>query len=211
MQIFAAAVGISALSGCTPLPSYRYEITVEVDTPSGLRTGSSVVEISARREPKLLPEMSGVRVSYQGEATAVDLPNGRTIFALLEGVTSYGYPQWIASSLLTPEEQAAISPSEAGRVLSAARRAVELPRRAYPLLVTFRDSANPATIEGVDPDALTQFGSGVRLRRITISSTEKPVTEAIQKKLPWLSAETRLFATAPDGVRHGLGLSQFKN
>jgi hypothetical protein len=201
-RYLSAAICMVSLAACSPLPSYRYEITVEVDTPSGLRTGSSVIEVRARREPKLLPGITGVGVSFEGEAAAVDL---------LEGVTSYGYPQSIALNLLTPEERAAIPELEAGRVLSTVRRTAELPRRAYPLLVTFRDPANPHTVEGVDPDNLTQFGSWVFLKRITISSTDKPVTEGIRMRLPWLSSETQLVATAPDGVRHGLRFSHFKN
>lgn len=40
------ALGTLALAGCgDPTPTYRYRLTVEVNTPEGLRTGSSVIEV----------------------------------------------------------------------------------------------------------------------------------------------------------------------
>lgn len=43
-----ALVASAALPGCAAAdstPDYRYRLTVEVDTPGGLRTGSSVIEV----------------------------------------------------------------------------------------------------------------------------------------------------------------------
>ncbi|MEO7178569.1 MAG: hypothetical protein ABIW83_06980 [Allosphingosinicella sp.] len=211
-RAFAPAAAMILLAACTPLPSYRYEITVEVETPSGLRTGSSVIEISGHREPKLLPDMTGAALNVHGEAAAVDLPNGRTIFALLAGGrSSGGGAASIGVHLLTAAERASMREFEAGKILGKAQRTVDLPRQAYPLLVTFRDLADPTTIEGVDPDSTVQFGPGGRLRRITISSTRKPVTEGIRKRLPWVSEQTPVDVKDPDGVRVMIGGRVFKS
>jgi hypothetical protein len=208
--LLIAATGLSVAS-CSPLPSYRYEITLEIDTPAGVRTGSSVVEISGRREPKLLPDMVGASLTFHGEAAAVDLPSGGTIFALLAGENGAGGPTAIALNLLTPAERASVPELEAGKVLGKVDRTAELPRAAYPLLVTFHDPTDPNSIEGVDPDSEVQFGRGGRLRRITISTTHKPFTDAIEKRLPWLSGDTRLIVQAPDGVRHVIWGERFKS
>jgi hypothetical protein len=169
-----------------------------------------VVEISGRREPKLLPDMNGGSTTVHGEAVTVDLPNGRTIFGLLKGVNSAGYAERIALNLLTPAERASMPELEAGKILGAVQRTVELPRSAYPLIVTFRNPADPQSVEGVDPDSTTQLGPGTHLRRITIRTTRKPVTRRIEERLPISSIRTRLHVTAPDGVRHTLFAEHFK-
>ena len=49
----ALTLAAVTLSGCNPFGrtyTYRYRITVEVDTPQGLRTGSSVWESSVEEE-----------------------------------------------------------------------------------------------------------------------------------------------------------------
>ncbi|HBM06154.1 MAG TPA: hypothetical protein DD369_11230, partial [Erythrobacter sp.] len=60
-------------------------------------------------------------------------------------------------------------------------------RSAYPMLVTFGDLDDPASVERVDPDDLAAtFGEGVRLKRITVQITDDPVTSGIEQRLGWL-------------------------
>lgn len=60
-------------------------------------------------------------------------------------------------------------------------------RSAYPMLVTFSDLGDPASVERVDPDDLAaSFGDGVRLKRVTVQMTDDPVTTGITTRLPWL-------------------------
>ncbi|WP_144243874.1 hypothetical protein [Sphingopyxis sp. MWB1] len=83
-----------ALSGCQPgdpgssrvyFDPIRYRLTAEVETPAGVRTGSSVIETIWDRG------LSGATV--RGEAVAVDLPNGQTLFVLLRTADN---PDWAA-------------------------------------------------------------------------------------------------------------------
>lgn len=68
-----------AVCGCgSQADSYRQRITVEVDTPEGVMTGSSVSEVKWRYSSR-----GSSRASSRGEAVAVDLPGGRTLFALM--------------------------------------------------------------------------------------------------------------------------------
>lgn len=64
-------------------PTYRYRLTVEVDMPDGLRTGSSVIEVDTRRQEIMRYEGPGVHYRVRGEAAAVHLPGGNRVFALL--------------------------------------------------------------------------------------------------------------------------------
>ena len=86
MGLLAGAASV-VLSGCGmifPSDRLRQKITVEVETPAGLRSGSSVVETEVRKG-KSWGDASGTTFRLKGEAVAVDLPGGRTLFALLRG------------------------------------------------------------------------------------------------------------------------------
>ncbi|HET9630690.1 MAG TPA: hypothetical protein VFP14_14535, partial [Novosphingobium sp.] len=61
------------LPGCgmfgNSLPTYRYRLTVEVDTPEGLKTGSSVIEVrTALADKPLLPDANVLDIDVTGEA-----------------------------------------------------------------------------------------------------------------------------------------------
>ncbi len=86
--LMAVMLGALMLSGCglgpDEAPDYRYRLTVEVDTPEGLKTGPSVIEVRqsmGRSAGTGFGEIIMRRV--HGEAVSVDLPGGRTLFALL--------------------------------------------------------------------------------------------------------------------------------
>ncbi len=57
-------------------------MTVEVATPQGLKTGSSVMEVRIARG-MAIGDQSGVGSSLKGESVVVDLPDG-PIFVLLK-------------------------------------------------------------------------------------------------------------------------------
>jgi hypothetical protein len=93
---FTAAAGLAALSllgGCGSFlfPSrYRFRMTVEVSTPQGLKTGSSVMEVSATRQILATSETHPISAGLRGEAVVVDLPSG-PLFALLT-IRGFGGP-----------------------------------------------------------------------------------------------------------------------
>lgn len=63
-----------------------------------------------------------------------------------------------------------------------------MPRDRYPMLVTFEDVSDPASVKLVDPDNLAAiFGDGIRLKEITLA-LGKPaiVARKNQNILPWL-------------------------
>jgi hypothetical protein len=77
------------LAGCGSLfpPSYRFRLTVEVDTSQGVRSGSSVLEVTSQLQN--LPGKGIVPLtSLTGEAVALDLPGGKTLFALIGRLAS---------------------------------------------------------------------------------------------------------------------------
>ncbi len=65
------------------LPTYRYRLTVEVDTPKGLKSGSGVVEVHTTEQGSWNIDSPGlISTEVYGEAVAVDLPSGSTLFAV---------------------------------------------------------------------------------------------------------------------------------
>lgn len=184
--------GVAALlSACNPLggSGYRFKMTVEVGTPDGVKTGSSVYEVWAESNSKLLPEERSRDWGVNGEAVAVDLPGGRTLFALLK--TLNGRREDLALMSM-----AALDPLFKNDVVESAQRIAsgdgitspaEVRAADYPLLVTFADPADPTSVQRVDPANLAaSFGPGVTLKRITVEVTKDPVTTGIEKRLGWL-------------------------
>ncbi|MEL7739057.1 hypothetical protein AAG614_11795 [Citromicrobium bathyomarinum] len=85
-------VAFAALSGCRLFGgnSYRFRMTVQVETPGGVRTGSSVYEVSAENKVAITREMATRGWSVKGEAVAVDLPGGRALFAVRRTGAHFG-------------------------------------------------------------------------------------------------------------------------
>jgi hypothetical protein len=198
--VIGLLVGVASavLAGCGLVKSYppfRYRLTIEVDTPQGLRTGSSVIEVSAGEVGTTL---GGAGVEVRGEAAAVDLPGGQTLFALLRSDAGFDWAGGVMF-FVTPVPANVSADEEIGRHVEAVhnnRKLNVLPRMkpgaynvdppvsAYPMMVRFRDSADPVSVEKVNPDNLaSSFGAGVKLRRITVQVTDDAVTRLIDDKI----------------------------
>ena len=229
-----AGVAVLMLPGCglagERLPDYRYRLTVEVDTPEGLRSGSSVIEVRTEMAGKFtLPDANTLAIEVTGEAVTVDLGKRGMLFALLRSEDFLGWAGG-AMNLVTPRP-----PNIPGENRYAAWHARMIanqglhvvprndpdkfhpasepvpgpndPPHDYPMLVRFRDIADPKSVERVDPDNVAaSFGLGVKLRRITVQLTDDLVTVGIEKRLGWLPTVYETLRGAdfhPDGVPVG--------
>ena len=189
------------LTGCVfSMPTYRYEMTVEVDTPEGVRSGSSVIEVQSQSQPLLHNGTS----SLTGEAAVIDLGKRGKLFALLRSDDDTDWGKRLFANLAQSDPSKTDTRSMRGNVrnIIADKDTHVLPRRfeplsylrekpggsGYPMLVRFDDPRQPRSVRYVSPENLAgSFGDGVRLRRITVKITDKPVTEAIGQTLPWLN------------------------
>lgn len=182
-----AAGGALVVSGCgffEPHGSYRVRMTVEADTPSGPRSGSSVLEITASKVAKLLPEERSGVAELKGEAVVVDLPDG-PLFALLKNDDA-GQP-------LDVRITKALSPGAAFdgiddyvaavRALGSGKHRAELPRTDWPLMVRFGDLKDPKSVEAVDPQA-------IGVKRVWVENTSAPLTTGIEKRMPSFGRST---------------------
>jgi hypothetical protein len=207
--ILLGAVTLTALSGCgenqpggREVEELRYRLMVAVDTPEGMKSGSSVIEVRAVKNPDwLTPEGRGYRYSFKGEAVAVDLPDGRTLFALLKtqsGASDASEYPWFAFDDRLADTRDPLAQMQRMRgwkgqaaemtkkkEMGAADTAKSAPE--LPMLVTFGDLKDPASVKRVDPDDLSaSFGAGVKLKAITVEITRDAVTTGIEKRLGWL-------------------------
>jgi hypothetical protein len=187
----AAFLGACGVSGGD---TYRFKMTVEVYTPEGVRTGASVYEVEAKNVAALTLGGVGNRKSVKGEAVAVDLPGGMTLFALLKTVNAGGHDDLVYTSM------AALDPLFSWDYVESAERIASgvgitsptdvLPEN-YPMLVFFRNSADPASVAKVDQgDLAASFGDGYRLKAITVQVTDEVVTTGIRKRLSWLDTHS---------------------
>ena len=163
-----------------PTYSWNQKLTLVVDTPDGVKTGSSVINIWVRYSPQILPDAGGVSNRMRGEATVVDLGNGRTLFALLQG-----------SRAMTEKVFGANDPDlwyESGSIRK--RKATPVPLDALPMLVTFEDINDPKSVRLVNPVALAaSFGAGYALREATLEITRERVTKGVvEGVLPCLNS-----------------------
>lgn len=168
-----AALVLLVLAGCNEERWYWHQrLTLVVNTPAGPKAASSVVACEATRRygALWLPEARGMGDgrACQGEAVVLEVAPGRYLFALL------GDPS--AFRVFFP----GASKEKVVAKLVKLRETREVPRRFYPVLVTFGDVSDPKTVMQVDPqDLAASFGPGVSLSAVTLEITEAPVTEGV--------------------------------
>ncbi len=206
-SLLAGVLSLLWVTGGFTTERIRQRVTVEIETPAGLRTGSSVTEVTSTHQ-KLV---SSSRASARGEAVYVDLGGGRHVIALLAGGPKGGYVDWpyylhrlVAGGVVgTNEQTMALAMKRKGQ-------AVDLPPAELPTLVTFADLSDPATVRVVPPTEegfAAAFGAGHALRRMTVEMVSPgvwpfslipapwpqwlfgtPITREIEKRLPLLVA-----------------------
>lgn len=185
-----------------PSVTVRYRLTLEANVDGETRTGSGVIEVTYGKNSKL--SQSEISINVRGEAVALDLGSRGTLFALLrEGADIRSGPEWIVFRAAGFSYGTLPSPVEEGfRRLRRLSGTFELPLTSLPLLVRFRDPNDQLSVEKVDPlDLAASFGDGAKLTRATLQIvppgiwpwnswgiTGEPITQDIEKRLPWLGA-----------------------
>jgi hypothetical protein len=208
-RVGALVLACLTLTACSvfddPTPDYRYRLTVEVETPEGLRTGSSVLEVEQRLvRPGQSPANVDVRRRVRGEAVAVDLPGGQTLFALLRSdrdiewasrVVHHAAPRVEGETHLEVPDNIFLIEGVVELPREWPRKGPYDPWEGRPMFVTFGDINDPTSVMRVDPDDLAaSFGEGVRLKRLTVEITEDEVTTGLDQRLTWLGMSFKDFS-----------------
>ena len=181
--------------------SWRQKLTVTVETQAGEVSGSSVSAVSWRKQWFRWDGM-GWSHDLTGEAVVVEVAPGRYLFALLKGAGTAEYMGSVAAASISGREGRVIDGALFAEVqgkLGRAAGVIPVPEGQYPMLVTFGDIADPASVRLVDSgDLAATFGPGVRLKAMTLEVTDEAVTEGVVEGiLGWLGKTTgRLKSTA---------------
>jgi hypothetical protein len=183
--------------------TYKYRLTIAVQTPDGVKSGSSVIERTRSFSNFVIGDSSGVaHTTLRGEAVYVDLGQNRNLFVLLGDAASgrRGTPGDMNGALDAGDMPLVVmnigfNPRLIGwQERWAAKRArergpVDVPFISLPTVVTFPNIADPLSVTLVDPrDLAATFGEGFALQSAKIEITNDPITVQISAVLPWLAS-----------------------
>jgi hypothetical protein len=176
-------------------PGHKYRLTVEVETPEGVKSGSGILAVTPDRGYS-----RGGHTRTSGDAIFLDLGGGRNLMALLAHLdksVDLDAINYVALRAYAAAGGRRVNFNDMNRVTGV----VPVKDALIPLLVTFGDPANPGTARSVPPDDFEAvLGKGYRLRGVTAEgvpngfwpidfggSLGDPVTRGIAARLPWLN------------------------
>ena len=197
----------------------RYRLTVNVETPEGIKAGSGVIEVRTWFRRAWTAHLFGGStkdVSVTGEAVPVDLGPRGVLFVLLNCKNKNNRPIDCGRNKLPVQvlrrsgEIKTLDEVDAERVVRSAKGPRAVVVEDMPFMVRFKDVSDPKSVEAVDPSTLDlSFGTGVQIRDVTLEMTADRVTTGIAKILPWLGqySGTMLDGNRLERLDKDLGLS----
>jgi hypothetical protein len=183
-----------------PTTTINYRLTLEAMTPDGPKTGSGVIQVSYGSDFNLNGGGRKGSIKVTGEAVYLDLGRDRNLFVTLseqslgrsgdrdEPLAGETAPQWLPVQIFGfkwdwGDERKLAQQLRAAR----AKGPKDVPLIALPTTVTFRDLADPKSVELVDPrDIGANFGQGYVMTRAQIELVNDGVKWNIREVLPWL-------------------------
>jgi hypothetical protein len=184
----------------------RYRLTATVESGGKTYTGSGVIQVRMHFQeyasPPALPRVTG-------DAVVVEVPGRSPIFFLLTSEWSVDWDSSIPYTVFQDQLPEPRSVRGDVRFLAALRATAVIPPDRYPLIVAFRDLADPASVYEVFANDLSPpLDPPARVVSLTIEMTdERPTTGIVEEKLPWLVG----FETALDGDPYQTTGSGFAN
>jgi len=161
-------------------------LVIEFETNQGLKSGSSVIEVSQTDIPKAfyVTGYASTAPRARGEAVFVDLGQGRNVVGLLGlGPTATVYPGIEDLSRLA----FGFDDNRAYKELATLTGRRDLTSDLLPTLVTLPDPKNAKSAIVVTTEDLPKVvGPDVRFSRAWIEMTNDPVTHKLKNHLPEL-------------------------
>lgn len=163
-----------------PSVSWRYKITIIVETPEGIKIGSAVKEVRVFAAPAI-GGTGGGNATTIGEAVLIDLGKYGHLFAL-----TYTDEYFVFLNTFPGPPILTTEGIEYYTTLRATRTSV--PKRgAWPRMMFYKDVLDPISGKLVDPnDMSSTLGEGFVLKDVTIETSNEPITHKIEQYLPWL-------------------------
>jgi hypothetical protein len=178
-------------------PGHKYRLTVEVETPAGIKSASGVLAVTPDRGYS-----NRGRSLTSGDAIFVDLGAGKNLVVLLahpDKTLDLDAINYVALRAYGEAGGQRVSFNQMSRMTGV----VPVTGALIPVLATFADPAEPQSMRSIAPDDLAaSLGPGYRLHRITAEVVPngfwpidfggplgEPVTRGIRAKLPWLDRD----------------------
>jgi hypothetical protein len=176
-------------------PGHKYRLAVEVETPGGVKSASGVMSV----HPDRGYSRKGSTLT-KGDAVLVDLGGGKNLVALLTHIDDNNL-ELDGMNYVALRAFNAAGRKTSFNELNRISGAVPVTGSLVPVLATFTDINDPATMRVIKPDDLeAAFGKGFRLRSVIAEAVPNgfwpldfggalgaPVTRGIEAKLPWWS------------------------
>jgi hypothetical protein len=177
-----------------PTVSYRYRLTVAVEVDGQVHSGSSVIEVWHRFNPRTLWHFAGTyNDGIWGQAALVDLGARGVLVAALGGQggsCTVDAPYLVGrahepASDRKPCVTGYPATIENERALARKRGPVELTPDNLPAFIWFSDDTNLTTAKIVKPEeSASVIGDSARLVSTQIQITNDPVIIDLDKRLP---------------------------
>lgn len=197
-------------------PGHKYRLTIEVETPEGVKSASGVLSVNPDRGYS-----RGGHTRTRGDAVFVDLGGGKNLLALLAHIDKSIDLDGMNYVALRAYKAAGrnVLFNEMNRMTGA----VPVTGALIPVLVTFTDLSDPATARAVPPDDMEAgLGKGFHLHGVSAEVVPngfwpldfggplgEPVTRGIEAKLPRLKGADNSAAVAlrAAGLQSGEAIS----
>jgi hypothetical protein len=174
-------------------PGHKYRLAVAVETPDGVKSASTVLSV----HPDRGYSRKGSTLT-KGDAVVVDLGGARNLVALLAHTDEKGL-DLDGINYVALRAYNAAGRNASFNNMTRMTGAVPVTGALMPVLATFADITDPATMRVVQLDDLAAaFGEGFRLQGVTAETVPngfwpldvggalgEPVTRGIEARLPW--------------------------
>ncbi len=197
IRAIAAVMTVGLLYGAYqwvyPTYSYRFRIVIEVDTPQGVKSGSSVLQVTTVQYPRWLTlGANSTETWVRGEAVFVDLNNGRAVMGLLafgqEGASTHVADVPVQAFLQTSSRGRGYQPEWTRSISRVSENAI-LTGAQCPLLLVCVKFEDPRSCQIADASELASaLGEGFAFRRSWIEVTQLPITRRLKGSVPWVGS-----------------------
>jgi hypothetical protein len=213
--VIGVAVIVVVVGGLIYLnrPDHKYRLTINIETPNGIKTGTGVIAVYHAKDGGILPGVGG-GTGIKGDAIFVDLGEGRNLVALLargehasyvDGMDDLAWRAFLAAGYSGPVQDNGFTSRQL--LFSDVKNltgTVPLTGVLIPTLVILKDVTDPRSIVEVREDNLAAvLGPGYKIQGVLLTMLPvglwpfdfggffgEPVTRGLEKKLAWISHVT---------------------
>ncbi len=187
---FAAAFAMNSFSESEL--KLRYKITINVQTPDGIKSGSAVREVTIDKFQGFNPDKADFNAKMRGEAVVIDLEERGKLFAL---INTNSYTEMLYAFPI--EEKTAplsLEGIEYYKNLKVGDKAELKNKIHWPKFVTFEDLNDPLSVKlareiGLEKEGSKNleevFGNEIFIKDIVIEITDEVITKNMEFYLPW--------------------------